>query len=221
MLSKSLRTVALLALTLTGCATHHRIATPPAVPIMHGSCPIGSQLCIEADQMPQDATRAMFGPLRDNYGSAAVRVCSKMAAPTTVPLPLIESEMKETNGITVVPSLVALSVIEKAQANTKTAVGLKWFLAAVQVAALSTQLSSVGASLKSILTEVAVGGSSLWSILQVDTASGSIVKYSDVTLPETLLFQPNGCTSGIVLDYSAIGVPPMGSVSFGVVLGDK
>lgn len=209
--------LALPLLALSGCATHHRtrIAAPE---VMHGSCASGSQLCIEADQMPQDATHAMFGPLRSNYGSAAVRVCSKMANATTVPLALIESEIKETNGITVVPSLVALSVIAGAQAHTKTSMILSGTLTAAQIAAGATQLSGISSMAKSILTNTALGGGTLYGILRGATASASMLQFSSVTLPETLQFQPFGCASGIVLDYSQAGVPPAGSVSFGIML---
>ena len=165
--------------------------------------------------MPPDATRAMFGPLPREYGSAVVRVCSQLPDAMTMPRAYAESQYAQRSRVTVIPTLVALSVIAHAQASTKTAKTLTGLITAAEIAAAATQLSSVGASVKGVLTETSLGGASLYNILKGATTSGSMLQYSSVTLPDTLQFQPYGCASGIVLDYM-VGGSVGGSVSFGV-----
>lgn len=216
-----MKPTALLAILLTGCATHHpRLAiTVPVSPVT--SCPSDSTLCIKADQLPPDATHAMFGPLRREYGSAIVRVCSNLGAATTVPLAYVESQYTERSGITVMPTLAALAVIAHAQASTKTAIALNGIITAAQLAAAATQLSNVSAAVKAALTDTALGGASLYTILKGATTSGSMLQYSSITLPESLDFQPRGCVSGVVLDHGVGGAPAAGSISFGVMLPGK
>jgi hypothetical protein len=216
------RILAASALMLAGCAPHHArpVIALPVSPVT--TCPATANLCVSADQLPADATHAMFGPLRREYGSAVVRVCNQLPNAVTVPLAYIESQYTNHSGVTVMPSLAALAVIAHSQANTKTAIGLKVGLVAVESAAAATQLASIGAGAKAILTETALGGASLLNILQAAATSGSMLQYSSVTLPEQLQFQAApSCVSGVMLDHFDSGAPGAGSISFGVSLPGK
>jgi hypothetical protein len=120
----------ILALVVTGCASRHAhtLVSLPASPVT--TCPATASLCISADQLPPDATHAMFGPLKREYGSAIVRVCSQIPGAVTIPLAYVESQYSQRSGITVMPALAALSVISGAQANTKTAKTLNGIITA-------------------------------------------------------------------------------------------
>jgi hypothetical protein len=176
----------------------------------------GQSLHITASTLSPADVHALFGPLRKNYGAARVDICSSSPDAVTIPLGKIRQQVKLTNGVAILSNTEALSVIARAQSTTKVAIGLRYGLAAVQLAAIASTWSGLSATIKNTLTSSAVAGGGLLTVVGNAATVNSMVSYSSVALPETLQILPQGCapTAIELLEFSKSGIMEPASIDF-------
>jgi hypothetical protein len=179
-------------------------------------CKPTDDICVTARPLSASDISAMFGSLNKRYGAVQVDLCSKSSVALTVPLGMIRQQF-HVNGVTVLAGIVANSVIANAQTSTKKAKAFKVAITAVEVAAVGTTLSSVSTQVKAALTEGAIGGAQIISILTATSTSASLISYGSNSLPELIQFQPNGCAPVAVQLIEGMA----GNMDFGVSLSTK
>ena len=154
-----------------------------------------TDLHVTASQLSAATTKAMFGPLGKQYGAASVVVCNSGTASVSIPLAAIMQQPGAIPaGVTVLPPVAALAVISSAQNSTKKAKAFRIGIAAVESAAVAAQLSGLGATVKTVLTDTALLGGQLLPIFQQATTSQSLVNYAQATLPDPLQIVAGGCS---------------------------
>jgi hypothetical protein len=156
-------------------------------------------LHITGELLSQQDARALFGPLSSQYGVAATTVCSTSSANLTVPLGIIRQQLKLTNGLTVLPPVVALQVIAQAQGNTKRSKIIRGSIAAVELAAIASGWAGLSSAWKSSLNSVALAGSQSLPVLIGATTSAALISYASAVMPDPLQLNGLSCVSGLVL----------------------
>jgi hypothetical protein len=141
----------------------------------------------------------MFGKLPKPIVAAKVLVCSNAATALTVPLALVEQQLKP-NGYTVLTQDAALSVIAAAQGSSKWAKSLRIGLAAVELAALASSWSGLSVTVKDTLNSSALVGAQGLNIISTAIPSHVYLSLQSEALADPLQISALQCAKpGIVL----------------------
>ena len=149
--------------------------------------------------------KAMFGGLPKGYSGIQVEVCSTDSKAITVPLGMIRQQLRSAL-VTVLSNQVAQAVIAHAQGSTKKALVGRVTIAAIESAAVAASFSGISPAWKTGLTDTAIDGAALWTIISGTTTVNPLLAYQP--LPETLMFLPGPSCIGPAVQLVEGIVPP-------------